>query len=417
MSGCASTPDLASIGFSGKENSSIVGRQLSLARLSERHGQEGTAQRIYDHILIEDPSNSVALHRTGVLAARSGRIDQAMEKFQAALAVDSNNAELLADIGYAYYLQDDLPTAEQKLREAIELDQDQKSAHNNLGLVLAQQGRWDESLSHFKSAVGDAEAHANLAFAQSQMGEVDLAETNFHLALDINPKLQTAAEGLVQLDGAVANYDAMIASYQKQQSGEAINVSDAIVTAPNVTNPVIQQMPPSSPSVIQVSHSDSTDQPSEEALIPAVHVPENYVPDVHVAELPDPEPTRIVTEAQVDTLPIVNEQGKEIADSPSTEPNVDQNDGLLVPTRVEKPESTSSGEPEFDFGEFPSSPIPVHIDPEYEDSPASEISPNELSPVSGDVKLPTLEPIGPPAPSKPNSSQGPKTGASTNISG
>lgn len=214
--GCATVPDV--LPFGSAKNASVVGRQLSLARLSERHGQQGAAERIYQQVLAEDSDNAQALHRMGVIAAREDRLDDAMDLFNRAKLADPNNAALMADLGYAYYLKDELDQAEVELRASLEIDSQLGAAHNNLGLVLAQKGKWDESLREFRLAVEDGEAYANLAFMQSQMGELKLAEQNFHKALDLDPSLRNAAEGLVQLDRTIDVHDARMLARKNQET-------------------------------------------------------------------------------------------------------------------------------------------------------------------------------------------------------
>ena len=151
-------------------------RQLSMARLGERHGQTETAHKIYQKVLMQDPNNVEALHRLGVMAAKTQDYEVAISYLTKAEMNDPSNVELLNDLGYALFLTDDLLGAEEKLQLAIRLKPGHRAARNNLGLVLGNAGRWDECIVQFKRAVSEAEAYANLAFVQVQMGEFALAE-------------------------------------------------------------------------------------------------------------------------------------------------------------------------------------------------------------------------------------------------
>ena len=157
--------------------------RLSLARLSERRGQPKVALQIYEKVLVENPRSIVANHRLGVMAARQGKLDLADQYFQSARQLAPPTAQLLADIGYGYYLQNRTAEAEQVLKEALKLDPDNAVASNNLALVFGEQRRFDESLAAFQRVGTDAQAHANLAYIYSQLGEYDQAQSHYSRAL------------------------------------------------------------------------------------------------------------------------------------------------------------------------------------------------------------------------------------------
>lgn len=174
--------------------------QISLARLSERHGQAEQATRIYGAILDKDPSNQVAHHRLGVIAARSGRLADAEGHFARAISAGGANPDLLSDVGYNLYLQHRLPEAEQQLRAALALDGNHKAARNNLALVLGDQGNMDASYAEFRRAADEAQARANLAYTQAQYGDLAAAEQTYHRALGMNGDLRSSAQALLQLN-------------------------------------------------------------------------------------------------------------------------------------------------------------------------------------------------------------------------
>ena len=173
--------------------------RLSLARLTERRGQPKVAQQIYEKVLVDNPRSIVANHRLGVLAARQSKFELAEQYFQSARQLAPPTAELLADIGYGYYLQNRIPEAEQVLNEALKLEPDSVVVSNNLALVLGEQRRFDESLAAFQRVGTDAQAHANLAYIYSQLGEYDQAQSHYSRALSFDPTLRIAADAMVQI--------------------------------------------------------------------------------------------------------------------------------------------------------------------------------------------------------------------------
>lgn len=197
--GCASMSPRNMIPWTFETKQEKIDRLLNVARLHERHDQMDEATQIYQQVLLADAKNVMARHRLGVIAVRDGRLADAQEHMQQAIALGQPSAELLGDMGYLYYLRHDLPAAEAQIRAALQLDPRDRRARNNLGLVLGEQGHFDEALAEFRQGGSEAEALANLAYVQSQMGALGEAEKNYHQALDRDKTLRSAAEALVQL--------------------------------------------------------------------------------------------------------------------------------------------------------------------------------------------------------------------------
>lgn len=174
-------------------------RDLSIARLSERHDEVPKAKKIYLAILKRDPQNQEALHRMGVIAAQEGRTSEALNYIESALAQGNASAELLGDLGYIQFKQGRLGAAEDTLNRSLDRDPRNKRSINNLGLCLVAQKKYDRALSLFRQIGSAAEAYSNLAYAQSQQGDIAGAEHNYHLALEADPDTKVAAEALLEL--------------------------------------------------------------------------------------------------------------------------------------------------------------------------------------------------------------------------
>ena len=218
-------------------------RQLALARLSERHGQLDQAGKIYSTILSNEPNHLTAHHRLGVVQTKQGQLESATAHFEAAAQLQPPSAELLSDMGYAYYLSGNLPQAESLLSQAIQRDPKNKAACNNLALVLGEQGKLDQSLALFRRAGDEATAHANLGYLQSQMGMLKEAEASFHRALDYDPDLKPAAQALLQVAAHRKAIEAHIARSKAESAGAVVAQQvQAIPPAP------AQQQPMQSPA-------------------------------------------------------------------------------------------------------------------------------------------------------------------------
>lgn len=260
--------------------------QMSLARLSERKGQHDNATMLYSAILKKEPKNYIAHHRLAVLAGRAGRFDEAAEHFARAEEFGSDSAEFWNDRGYCDYLQEKHEEAEKHLRLALKRDPANKSARNNLGLLLGEQGKFDESLVQFKSAVGEAEAHSNLAYVKSQAGDYAGAEKHYHQALNMNNELRPAAEALLQLpqyniaaaprmNRSLAKSRNLPTASHGEKAGDVLKISDEsdVETMPEAaesvkvaagTNPWINKAPAEQPAqqAVQQTSYEASAQPT-----------------------------------------------------------------------------------------------------------------------------------------------------------
>lgn len=206
-------------------------RTLALARLSERKGNLPTAEKIYRNMQEKNEADPALSHRLGVVAARQGRLEEARVHFATSLEAGGESAELLADMGYCCYLLDDLPAAEESLRAALELDPHDVRARNNLGLVIGEQGRFDESFAQFKLAGEESKAHANLAYVYSQVGQLQLATEEYNLALSLDQTLRPAANAMVELarDGKTRE---TVRNYAHNRSPAMPNIPEPSAVAP-----------------------------------------------------------------------------------------------------------------------------------------------------------------------------------------
>ena len=215
--------------------------RLSFARLSERRDQTQLARNIYRQVIKDNPQSVIAHHRLGVLAARAGKLEEANRYLESARNLAPPTAELLSDIGYCYYLQNRPDEAEQTLRAAMQLDPKHESSANNLGLVLGEQQRFDESMRIFQRVGSAAQAHANMAFIHVQLGNYDQAQEHYSQSLSLDPDSKTAASAMIQ-----------IAEQQRSRSYGKPPTASATVTATHQTTQPAQ--PPT-------THQHATTQP------------------------------------------------------------------------------------------------------------------------------------------------------------
>jgi Flp pilus assembly protein TadD len=281
LAGCAQVPTRPSTHQGASKATAEHDRLFALARLNERKGNLKNAEQIYLSLQTKRSQDPAIAHRLGIVAARQGRLEEARQQFEKAAAMGGQSSELLTDLGYCYYLMDNLPAAEQNLQSALAQDPQNQRARNNLALAVGEQGRFEESLAHFKLVNSEAAAHANLAYVYSQVGELQLAKEEYNLALSMNKQLRPAAEALVQIASEEPVRE------QARQLAASRRRAQQTETAPLASAPALVATPVAPETVL---HADAAQQkpsespPAHSPVIAVSHVQPSAVDQSRVAQ-------------------------------------------------------------------------------------------------------------------------------------
>lgn len=148
---------------------------------SVRHGGHrvtgGTRYILGAFLLLEDKVEHVRrMKNRGSALRRTGDLDNAAKHFEWALALNPKCTTCLKDWAEILYAQKKFVEAEEKIRAALELLENHDSdALFNLGLVLSEQGRDDESILAYTQSVElnaeDAELCFNLGVKLGRKGK------------------------------------------------------------------------------------------------------------------------------------------------------------------------------------------------------------------------------------------------------
>jgi Tfp pilus assembly protein PilF len=166
----------------------------------QKSGHLEQAIVLYEKARRNDPSLKSVSHHLAVLYDAQGDGVRSLAEYNKAVESDPKNPGLLSDFGYYYFERGNLPEAERWLRKALALDPNHRKALSNLGLVLAGQGRFDESFQAFSKVVGPAAAHSNVGVLMAKQGRYDLARQAFRQALALDATLQQPKAFLAYLD-------------------------------------------------------------------------------------------------------------------------------------------------------------------------------------------------------------------------
>ncbi len=159
------------------------------------------AWSIVFNLLASMEPHAEADYFVGNALVNEGRVDEAIEYYQKALALEPESAAFHAGLGSAYYRTKGLDEAAiLQYQKALAIDPDYAGAHNNLGYGLLQSGRVNEAITHFQRALvirpDFAEAHNNLGNGLLQTGRVNEAIAHFQRALELKPDYAEAHNNL-----------------------------------------------------------------------------------------------------------------------------------------------------------------------------------------------------------------------------
>jgi tetratricopeptide (TPR) repeat protein len=149
----------------------------------------------------------------GVAAAGAGNHDQAVEKFTAAAALNTNCYDCYYNIGFSYAQKKDYDKAEVAYKKAIELKPDYGEAYSGLSNIYNAQRKFDLAAEAAAKATqggggaaaaggGNADSLYNQGVILWNAGKIPDAKKQFEAAIAANPN---HAESHYQLGMALVN--------------------------------------------------------------------------------------------------------------------------------------------------------------------------------------------------------------------
>lgn len=118
----------------------------------------------------ERKKEASARMQMGVTYMEQRNLPSAMRELTKASELDPENPEIDVALGLAYQSRGDLRKAEGYFRDAIGKKSDYAEAHNDLGIVLSQQGKGDEAIREFEAAASNV-LYPTPEWAYYNMGE------------------------------------------------------------------------------------------------------------------------------------------------------------------------------------------------------------------------------------------------------
>ena len=148
---------------------------------------------------------SVANSELGVAYLSRGQYKVAMNKLKKALEFDDENANAHHYMAELYRRLNENELADSHYRQALELDAENSSLKNNYGIFLCGIGSYTEGLKLLNEVLSDplyadkGQAYENMGICAEKEGNIRYAEKYYETALKFNFNLPSALLGLAQI--------------------------------------------------------------------------------------------------------------------------------------------------------------------------------------------------------------------------
>ena len=148
---------------------------------------------------------SVANEELGVAYLARGQYKVAMNKLKKALEFDDDNANAHHYIAELYRRLEQNDLAKAHFKEALYLNEEDSSIKNNYGIFLCGIGSYEKGLALFNKVLADplyadkGQAYENMGLCAEKQGNIQTAEKYFATALKFNKRLPAALLGMAQI--------------------------------------------------------------------------------------------------------------------------------------------------------------------------------------------------------------------------
>lgn len=197
-----------------------------------KQGRIAEAKDSYEKALAIDPGYGLAHFNLGNVFVTIANPDRATRHLQEAIKILPRFAEARGNLGKLLADRGDIDGAAQQFNQALQINPDLAPAHLNLGIVLVRQGRLSEATRHFEHVLRiqpeSAEAYYYLGGIAATQGQLDKAVGYFREAIRIEPQFAEAHRNLGEAlamqgkrDDAVQHYQTALRLLKAQQETSA----------------------------------------------------------------------------------------------------------------------------------------------------------------------------------------------------
>lgn len=190
-----------------RENPASAEALYGLGSVDLEQNRAVEAQQAFERVIQMRPAYPDTLPKTwnnlGLIAARSGRTEQAIDFLQRSLGLSPDYLIALINLGNAYRQQKNWPLARTAFERALQLNPRDPEANYGLGMVFAQTGDTAQAAIYLQSALQSRpdypEALNNLGILFLRAGRRDDAVRNFQQSIREAPSFDQAYLNLARV--------------------------------------------------------------------------------------------------------------------------------------------------------------------------------------------------------------------------
>lgn len=161
-------------------------------------GRLHPTRELYEMILDQHPGHTPTLCKMGVVHLKLENHQDAVDTFQRAIELDTNNAYAHRMLSYSLLMDERNMDAEIAARKSVELDPNDAKTQMLLATLCFRMDKIGDAESHFKGAINadplSSEPYYNLALIYSGTGRIEQAQEYYRQALERgalpDPKLE-----------------------------------------------------------------------------------------------------------------------------------------------------------------------------------------------------------------------------------
>ena len=168
---------------------------------------------------------------------QEGRLDEAIEQYQASLKLDKENPWIFNAMGLAMTAVGDFRGAEKAFQTAIKLNMDLTDVHNNLGVLYSEMGNKERAFAEFTTVIRDS-TYPTPEKALYNMGSLYLREKNYELAMmyyhrsvEKKPKFAMGYRGMGEIHRVLGEPELALEQFGKALENNPSDVPSLYETA------------------------------------------------------------------------------------------------------------------------------------------------------------------------------------------
>lgn len=202
----------------------VLQEQTAVTRHSpaERTEFYENARRAYHQALKVDPTHMGAYKGLARLYDTLEDHQNATAFYRQALQLNPADHEMWYLLGMSHGRYKEWTAALESFQKAVELDSENRRYLNDYGLCLARAERYQDAFRVLKKAGGEAQAHYNLARMLEHLGNVEPSKEHLRLALKLKPEMDLARRMLQRLENPAQDGDPVAPGLGVPSAGQGL---------------------------------------------------------------------------------------------------------------------------------------------------------------------------------------------------